>query len=56
MGGRATFEGVRATFSLDGLGELRGASDDGEFYVTVVGTTGEERDFKVKRKHFERLR
>jgi hypothetical protein len=56
MGGRATFEGVRATFPLDALGELRGESDDGEFYVTVVGTTGEERDFKVKRKHFERLR
>ena len=27
----------------------------GEFFVRVIGTTGEEKDFKVKTKHFKRL-
>jgi len=54
MGGSAKFVGVQALFTLDDFRRLRGA-DDQEFFVTVIGTSGEEKDFKVKQKHFERL-
>lgn len=53
MGGRANFEGVVAKFAMDALREVRGS--DGEFFITVIGSTGEEKNFKVKKKHFERL-
>jgi hypothetical protein len=55
MGGRANFEGLIATFALDALREIRGAKGDAEFFITIVGTSGEERDFRVKRKHFADL-
>ena len=53
MGGRATFQGVVAEFAMDDLREVRGKS--GEFFITVIGTTGEEKNFKVKKKHLDRL-
>jgi hypothetical protein len=55
MGGKATFQGLLAKFPLDALPEIRGRNGDEEFYVTVVGSTGEEKNFKVKRKHFDRI-
>lgn len=54
MGGRAELKGAIALFSMEELGRLR-ASGSGEFFVTVVGDKGNEKDFKVKRKHFTRL-
>ena len=54
MGGKATFQGVIAKFPLDGLREVRGG--DGEFFITVIGVDRENKDFKVKSKHFSKLR
>lgn len=47
--------GMVAAFRLQDLRRVRGPKGDGEFFVTVIGTNGTERDFKVKRKHFGRL-
>jgi hypothetical protein len=55
MGGRATFEGLRLTFPMDAVRELRGPRGDREFFITVIGSTGEEKNFKVKKKHFDDL-
>lgn len=55
MGARKEYVGLVAEFPLEKLGELRGANGDREFFVTVIGETGEEKNFKIKKKHFERL-
>jgi hypothetical protein len=54
MGAKLTYVGLEAKFSLDGLRQLRGGADQ-EFFITVIGTSGAEKDFKVKKKHFEHL-
>jgi hypothetical protein len=54
LGARQTYAGIRASFSLDEIGKVRGPSGDGEFFVTVVGGN-EEKNFKIKGKHFEHL-
>jgi hypothetical protein len=54
MGGKAVYQGVLVKFPLDAVKELRGKNGDREFFVTVIGDN-KERDFKVKKKHFERL-
>ena len=54
MGGKATFQGVQAKFPLDGLKEVR--DGDGEFFITIIGAGHENKDFKVKSKHFGKLR
>ena len=54
MGGKAVFVGLQALFTLDDFRRLRGSNDQ-EFFVTVIGTSGEEKDFRVKKKHFEHL-
>ena len=55
VGGRVMFNGLSAQFPLDALRELRGPKSDQEFFVVVIGSTGEEKRFEVKKKHFERL-
>ena len=45
---------LQALFSLDDFRRLRGSNDQ-EFFITVIGAFGEEKDFKVKKKHFEHL-
>ena len=55
MGGRATFEGLRLKFQLSDVRELRGARGDREFFITIIGASGEEKNFKVKKKHFDDL-
>jgi hypothetical protein len=55
FGGHATFEGVRVKFAMSDVRELRGPKGDREFFITVIGNTGEEKDFKVKKKHFDDL-
>ncbi len=52
MGGRIDLQGVQVQFPLDGVREVR-AAGDGEFLLTVVG--GFEKDFKIKKKHFDRI-
>ena len=54
MGAKVEFQGVIASFPLDGLAAVRGKS--GEFFITVIGNGGEEKIFKVKSKHFANLR
>ena len=49
MGGKATFQGLQVKFPLDALREIRGSRGDREFFITVIGSSGEEKDFKVKR-------
>jgi hypothetical protein len=48
------FQGVMAQFSLAGLAAVRGGS--GEFFITAIGAGREEKNFKVKPKHFSSLR
>jgi hypothetical protein len=55
MGGKLEYVGVRLEFPLDGLRELRGAKGDQEFVVTVVGLENREKNFDIKKKHFERM-
>lgn len=56
MGATITFGGLNAKFSMDDLREIRGPRGDGEFFITVIGSSGEEKNFKVKRKHFDELK
>lgn len=56
MGAKFTYGGVVATFPMEGLRELRGPKGDREFFITVIGSTGEEKNFKVKQKHFSELK
>jgi len=54
FGAKVVFQGVMAQFSLAGLAAVRGGS--GEFFITVIGAGREEKNFKVKPKHFSSLR
>lgn len=54
MGAKLEYVGVRAVFPLDQLQPLRSSDKDGEFLITVVGEKG-EKNFTVKKKHFEKL-
>ena len=51
--GSGALTGLEATFRLADLETLRGGAGQ-EFYVRVEGT-GYTKDFKIKRKHFDRL-
>ena len=51
--GSGSLTGMQATFWLSDLEVLRGGADR-EFFVRVEGT-GYSKDFKIKRKHFDRL-
>ena len=51
--GSDTLTGLEATFRLSDLETLRGGAGR-EFFVRVEGT-GYTKDFKIKRKHFDRL-
>jgi hypothetical protein len=53
-GAKVVFQGVMAQFSLAGLAAVRGGS--GEFFITAIGAGREEKNFKVKPKHFSSLR
>ena len=55
MGAKVEFTGLLVTFSMDDLRELRGAKQDQEFFITIVGDGREEKNFEVKKKHFGRL-
>lgn len=56
FGAKVTYSGVAAQFPMDALRELRGPKGDKEFLITVIGTGREEKNFKVKKKHFEDLK
>jgi len=46
-------QGLLVEFSMDDLAQIR--AKDPEFYVEIVGTNGNIKDFKIKRKHFAEL-
>ena len=46
-------QGLTVEFSLDDLARLREGNP--EFYVEVAGTGGNQKEFKIKRKHFAGL-
>ena len=54
MGGKVEHQGVLAKFRMSDLKEVR--HGDGEFFITIVGTGNENKDFKVKSKHFKSLK
>lgn len=56
LGARASFAGLVAVFSTKAVERIRSASPGREFLVTIVSDRpGNNRDFKIKTKHFERL-
>ena len=55
MGAKLQYTGVIATFALSDLRELRGGKADQEFNIIVIGNGRSEKQFTVKKKHFERL-
>ena len=54
MGGKIVYQGVMAKFSMADLREVR--HGNGEFFITVIGAGRENKDFKVKEKHFKSLK
>ena len=44
-----------ATFDIDEVRRVASLDKKGEFFVVVIGDTAEEKKFKVKTKHFDRL-
>ena len=48
------YMGVTAVFDYEAVQTLRGGPEEG-YFVRIVGTTGEIKRFKVKRKHYERM-
>jgi hypothetical protein len=54
-GGKTVFEGLRLTFPMEAVRQLRGTRGDGEFFVTVIGTAGERNDIRIMKQHFADL-
>ena len=44
-----------ASFPMEEVLRIAKLDKKGEFYIDIVSATGEEKDFKVKTKHFSRL-
>jgi hypothetical protein len=55
MRGRATLGGVLVKFPMDTVREVRGPAGDRDFFITVTGSTGVEKNFRVEKKHFDGL-
>jgi hypothetical protein len=55
LGASFSYEGVVAEFDLSQVAQLQAADSKGEFFVTVVGLDGADKDFKIKEKHIKRL-
>jgi len=55
FGAEVGFTSQVATFDLEGVKRIAALDKKGEFFIVVIGETGEEKKFKVKTKHFGRL-
>ncbi len=55
FGAEVGFTSMVGYFDLDDVKRISKLDKKGEFFIVVIGTTGEEKKFKVKTKHFERL-
>ena len=49
------YGGLIAFFQLEDLARIRALSKDQEFFVTVIGENDKEKNFKIKKKFFEKL-
>lgn len=55
FGAQLELESLVGYFDMDETLQISAMDKKGEFFVRVIGTTGEEKDFKVKTKHFKKL-
>ena len=55
FGAKVGFASMEATFSMEDVQRISSVDKKGEFFIVVIGTTGEEKKFKVKTKHFDRI-
>ena len=53
MGAVVNLVGLEVVFRLSDVNAVRCKDKKGEFRVNVIGSTGEEKSFKVKTKHFD---
>jgi len=55
FGAEVAYSSLAAYFNMDEVARISNLDKKGEFFIVVIGTTGEEKKFKVKTKHFKRL-
>ena len=55
FGAEVGFTSQLATFDLEAVKRIASLDKKGEFFIVVIGNTGEEKKFKVKTKHFKHL-
>ena len=55
FGAQLEFESLVGYFDMGEVLQISAMDKKGEFFVRIIGTTGEEKDFKVKTKHFKKL-
>lgn len=55
FGAEVGYASLVGYFELEDVRRISELDAKGEFFVVVIGTSGEEKKFKVKTKHFERL-
>ena len=53
MGAVVNLVGLEVVFRLSDVNAVRCKDKKGEFRVNVIGSTGEEKSFKVRTKHFD---
>lgn len=55
FGASVSLTSQAATFDLEQVKRIAALDKKGEFFIVVIGESGEEKKFKVKTKHFGRL-
>jgi hypothetical protein len=55
FGAEVGYASLVGYFDLEEVRRISALDKKGEFFVVVIGTTGEEKKFKVKTKHFDEL-
>jgi hypothetical protein len=55
FGAEVGYASLVGYFEIEDVRRVSELDPKGEFFVVVIGTSGEEKKFKVKTKHFERL-
>ena len=55
FGAQVELESLVGYFDMGEVLQISALDKKGEFFVRIIGTTGEEKDFKVKTKHFKKL-
>jgi len=55
FGAQIEYESLIGYFAMGEVMQISALDKKGEFFVLIIGTTGEEKKFKVKTKHFKKL-